>query len=159
DPAMLNHQDSVLLDRIFGEEVLEEKAGGLVAFHSIKNETELQTMRAAFNLGDQAIYNTIKWAKDSLKSGKEISELDLYKQTSIEYEKLGSREQSFNTIAGCGANGSIIHYGDPKDSIKISQDDMILLDSGGYFDGGFATDTTRTFMANYNSRPTAKHKE
>jgi len=107
DPAMLNHQDSVLLDRIFGEEVLEEKAGGLVAFHSIKNEVELETMRKAFNLGDQAIYNTIKWAKDSLKSGKTISELDLYKQTSIEYEKLGSREQSFNTIAGCGANGSI----------------------------------------------------
>lgn len=159
DPAMLNHQDSVLLDRIFGEEVLEEKAGGLVQFHSIKNETELATMRAGFNLGDQAIYNTIKWAKDSMKEGKNISELDLYKQTTIEYEKLGSREQSFNTIAGCGPNGSIIHYGDPKDSVKISQDDMVLLDSGGYFEGGFATDTTRTFMANYNSKASAKHKE
>jgi Xaa-Pro aminopeptidase len=46
-----------------------------------------------------------------------------------------------------GPNGSIIHYGNHSDEIIIKENDMILLDSGGYFDGGWATDTTRTFLA------------
>lgn len=58
----------------------------------------------------------------------------------------GAHDQSFNTIAGVGFNGSIMHYGNPSDEVIIKQDDMILLDSGGYFDGGWATDTTRTFL-------------
>lgn len=159
DPAMLNCQDSILLEKVFGEDVLQEVSGGLVSFHSIKDEAELSTMRKAFDLGDQAIFNTIKWVKDSLKKGEKVSELDLYESTTTHYKELGSREQSFNTIAGVGANGSIIHYGDPKKDVMMKNDDMVLLDSGGYFPGGFATDTTRTFMASYTGIATSKHKE
>ena len=72
-----------------------------------------------------------------------VSELDLFHETTTKYKEQGSVEQSFNTIAGVGPNGSIIHYGDPKAEVKIKNTDMVLLDSGGYFDGGFATDTTR----------------
>jgi Xaa-Pro aminopeptidase len=39
-----------------------------------------------------------------------------------------------------------MHYGSPTDKITIKPDHMILLDSGGYFNGGWATDTTRTFL-------------
>lgn len=158
DPVMLNCQDSILLERIFGANVLEEKRGGLVGFHSIKSEAELETIKKAFDLGDQAIFNTIRWVKECVKKGERVSENDLYESTSINYKKMGSREQSFNTIAGVGANGSIIHYGDPKKDLVMKKDDMVLLDSGGYFPGGFATDTTRTFIAG-DGQPSAKHKE
>jgi Xaa-Pro aminopeptidase len=104
-------------------------------------------MEASFKRSDKAIFNTIKWVKDSIKASKRITELDLYHETSKKYDEQGSRDQSFNTIAGVGPNGSIIHYGNPSDQVLIKSDDMILLDSGGYFDGGFATDTTRTFFA------------
>ncbi|MBJ00618.1 MAG: hypothetical protein CME67_05250 [Halobacteriovoraceae bacterium] len=147
DPGMLNVLDFNMLNKVFGSERLAESSGGLVEFHSIKDPEELAHMEDGFRRADKAIYNTIKWVKESLKAGEKVSELDLYKQTTIKYQEQGAVEQSFGTIAGAGANGSIIHYSEPKDDVILKEDDMVLLDSGGYFEGGFATDTTRTFMA------------
>lgn len=52
--------------------------------------------------------------------------------------------ESFNTIAGYGANGAIVHYAPPAEgSAHIGTDEPLLLDSGGqYLDG--TTDITRT---------------
>lgn len=147
DPEMLNFSDYSMLENVFGNTSLYEKKGGLVSFHAIKDEAEIEEMQRGFAAGDRAIYNTIKWVKEKIKNNEAVSELDLYHETTKKYQEQGSVEQSFNTIAGVGANGSIIHYGDPKKDLYIKEDDMILLDSGGYFAGGFATDTTRTFMA------------
>ena len=147
DPGMLNVLDYKILHKVFGSENLTETDGGLVAFHSIKDPQELAHMEDSFRRADKAIFNTIKWVKESVGAGREISELDLYHETTAKYQAEGACEQSFGTIAGVGPNGSIIHYGDPKADVLIKDTDMVLLDSGGYFEGGFATDTTRTFMA------------
>jgi Xaa-Pro aminopeptidase len=146
DPNMINSADFEMLIKVFGMERLKEKMGGLYEYQSIKEPVEIRQMEASFKKADQAIYNTIKWVKDSLKEGKRITELDLYHETSKKYLAQGAKDQSFNTIAGVGANGSIIHYGNPSDEVIIKETDMILLDSGGYFEGGWATDTTRTFF-------------
>ena len=51
---------------------------------------------------------------------------------------------SFNTIAGSGPNGAIIHYrADDKNSRLISKKDIFLFDSGGQYKYG-TTDVTRT---------------
>lgn len=157
DSNMLNFANYSMLERIFGEEKLESVPRNLVMYHALKSKEELAEMERGFARADKAIFNTIKWVKDNVAKGNEISELDLYNQTSIEYKNQGAKDQSFNTIAGVGPNGSIIHYGDSKAQIKIKDSDMILLDSGGYFDGGFATDTTRTFMAS-NVEPDKEYK-
>lgn len=146
DPNMSNAADFSMLVKIFGNERLVEKTGGLYEWQSIKEPVEIQQFEASFKRSDKAIYNTIKWVKDSLKEGKRITELDLYHETTKRYQAEGAKEQSFNTIAGVGPNGSIIHYGSPSDEVIIKKDDLILLDSGGYFDGGFATDCTRAFF-------------
>ena len=146
DPRMLNTADFTFLKKVFGQEVLTEENGGLVKFHSIKTDAEINIIKDSFKRADQAIYNTIKWVKESVAAGKDVSEYDLSEQTSKMYQAQGAVEQSFGTIAGCGPNGSIIHYGDPKKNVFIRSEDMVLLDSGGYFEAGFATDTTRTFM-------------
>jgi Xaa-Pro aminopeptidase len=146
DPNMSNAADFSMLVKIFGNERLMEKAGGLYEWQSIKEPVEIQQFEASFKRSDKAIYNTIKWVKDSLREGKRITELDLYHETSKRYKAEGAKDQSFNTIAGVGPNGSIIHYGSPSDEVIIQKDDLILLDSGGYFDGGFATDCTRAFF-------------
>lgn len=146
DPKMLNTADYNFLINVFGNGVLKEEDGGLVKFHCLKTDAEAEIMKRGFKKADQAIYNTIKWVKESIAAGKEISEYNLWEETTKKYQEQGSVEQSFGTIAGVGPNGSIIHYGDPKKDVYIRKEDMVLLDSGGYFDGGFATDTTRTFM-------------
>ena len=158
DKQMLNTQDFLMLKDVFGEDKLTSKPGGLIEFHAIKEQAEIEVMKESFKRADKAIYNTILWVKEQVKAGNKISEFDLYEQTTKEYQKQGAVEQSFGTIAGVGPNGSIIHYGDPKKDVIINEDDMVLLDSGGYFEAGFATDTTRTFMAS-TKEGSAKHKK
>ncbi len=150
DPGMINSADFSMLMNVFGTERLKEKAGGLFDYQSIKEPVEIQQMDASFRKADQAIISTIKWVKESIKAGKRITELDLYNETTKKYKAQGAVELSFNTISGVGANGSIIHYSSPSDEVVIKDSDLILLDSGGYFDGGWATDTTRTFFASSN---------
>jgi Xaa-Pro aminopeptidase len=159
DPGMLNSADFGMLIKVFGSDRLKDKAGGLYEYQSIKEPVELQQMEKSFRKSDKAIFNTLMWAKDSIKAGKRITELDLYQETTVKYQEQGSREQSFNTIAGVGANGSIIHYGNPSDEVVIKDTDMILLDSGGYFDGGWATDTTRTFFGDSSKKADPKMME
>lgn len=147
DEQMVNAQDFIALCEVFNKDHLVHKAEGLVEYHAIKNEAELNAFRASFKRSDKAIYNTIKWVKSEVSKGNKVSELDLYNRTTECYQEQGAVEQSFGTIAGVDANGSIIHYGDPKADVFMTEDSMCLLDSGGYFESGFATDTTRTFMA------------
>lgn len=159
DPGMSNSADFSMLVRTFGAEKLAEKDGGLYEYQSIKEPVELMQVEASFRKADQAIFKTIKWVKEQVRAGKRITELDLYLETSKKYQAEGAVEQSFNTIAGVGPNGSIIHYGSPSDEVVIKDTDMILLDSGGYFAGGWATDTTRTFFADATKKPDPKMKE
>lgn len=51
---------------------------------------------------------------------------------------------SFDTISSIGPNGAVIHYKPAKDTaLKLNNDEIYLLDSGGqYLDG--TTDITRT---------------
>jgi Xaa-Pro aminopeptidase len=156
DSAMLNFADFGMLVKIFGTDRLKEKNGGFYEFQSIKEPVELKQIEASFKKADKAIFNTIKWLKDSIKAGKRVTELDLYKETTQKYKDQGAFELSFNTIAGVGPNGSIIHYGNPSDQVVIKDSDLILLDSGGYFDGGWATDTTRTFYGDSSRKADPK---
>ncbi len=127
--------------------VILKEGSGLTFIKNIKLDVEIPEYERIFNLGDQAIFDTINWCKDKVKSNEQVSELDLYHQTTKSYQKYGSTEQSFNTISGAGENGAIVHYGNPKNDRYISKKDLVLLDSGGYFESGLATDTTRTFLA------------
>ena len=62
---------------------------------------------------------------------------------------------SFNTIAGSGPNGAIVHYRAKKNSNrKINKKDIFLCDSGGQYKYG-TTDVTRTICF---SKPTPRVK-
>ncbi len=159
DPGMLNSADFGTLVKTFGTDRLKEKAGGLYEYQSIKEPVELRQIEASFRKADKAIFQTMKWLKEQIRSGKRVTELDLYNETTVKYKEQGAVDQSFNTIAGVGPNGSIVHYGNPSDQVIIKDTDMILLDSGGYFDGGWATDTTRTFYAGGDTTPHPKMRE
>ena len=90
-----------------------------------------------------ALTKFIYWMK--IKNKRKISEFD----AQYKLEKLRKKNQnylypSFNTIAGAGANGAIVHYRASKQKAKIiKNDDIFLCDSGGQYKYG-TTDVTRT---------------
>jgi len=65
---------------------------------------------------------------------------------------------SFDTISSIGANGAVIHYKPEKESaMKLNNDEIYLLDSGGQYTDG-TTDITRT--GHFGGKaPTAFQKE
>jgi Xaa-Pro aminopeptidase len=143
----MNVADFEKLKVHFGEEKLENRPDGLIPFHAHKNPTEIKSMESSFNRGDQAIFETIAWTKEQVKKGEKVSELDFFHKTNEFYKKNGALEQSFKTIAAVGANSSIIHFSSPSAEVEMKENELVLLDSGGYFESGYATDTTRAFLS------------
>jgi Xaa-Pro aminopeptidase len=90
-----------------------------------------------------ALTKFIFWIKNINK--KKITEIDA--QNKLEkFRKLNKNYlfPSFNTIAGAGSNGAIVHYRALKKSNKtIKKNDLFLCDSGGQYKFG-TTDVTRT---------------
>jgi len=90
-----------------------------------------------------ALTKFIYWIKNINK--KKITEIDA--QNKLEkFRKLNKNYlfPSFNTIAGTGSNGAIVHYRASKKSNKtIKKSDVFLCDSGGQYMFG-TTDVTRT---------------
>ncbi len=112
-------------------------------FKSIKNPVEINHMVKAHFEDGLALTKFIFWIKNINK--KEITEVEA--QNKLEkFRKLSKKYlyPSFNTIAGSGANGAIVHYrASKKDSKIIKKNDIFLCDSGGQYKFG-TTDVTRT---------------
>jgi len=110
---------------------------------SIKNSSEIKHMINAHIEDGVALTKFIYWIKNINK--KKITEID----TQNKLEKLRKLNKnylfpSFNTIAGTGSNGAIVHYRASKKSNKtIKNNDIFLCDSGGQYKYG-TTDVTRT---------------
>jgi len=110
---------------------------------SIKNSNEIKHMIEAHKKDGLALTRFIYWIKNINK--KKITEV--YAQNKLEkFRKLNKDYlfPSFDTIAGAGSNGAIVHYrANKKTTKKIEQNDILLVDSGGQYHYG-TTDVTRT---------------
>ena len=110
---------------------------------SIKNLNEINHMIKAHKKDGLALTKFIYWIKNINK--KIITEVEA--QNKLEKFRKLSRDYlfpSFNTIAGSGSNGAIVHYrAMPKTCKKINNKDIFLVDSGGQYNYG-TTDVTRT---------------
>ena len=110
---------------------------------SIKNKTEIKNMIIAHILDGAALTKFIYWIKNINK--KQINEVQA--QNKLEsFRKLNKNYlyPSFDTIAGSGKNGAIVHYRASKKNTKmIRKKDIFLCDSGGQYKYG-TTDVTRT---------------
>ena len=110
---------------------------------AIKNNTEIDNMINSHVIDGVALTKFIYWIKKVNK--KKITEVD----AQIKLEQFRKRNNkylypSFETIAGAGANGAIVHYRAQKNSCRtIRKKDIFLCDSGGQYRYG-TTDVTRT---------------
>ncbi|MDA9616354.1 aminopeptidase P family protein [Candidatus Pelagibacter sp.] len=110
---------------------------------SIKNLCEIEHMIKAHKKDGLALTKFIYWIKNINK--KTITEVEA--QNKLEKFRKSSKDYlfpSFNTIAGSGPNGAIVHYrATNKNTKKISKNEILLIDSGGQYNYG-TTDVTRT---------------
>jgi Xaa-Pro aminopeptidase len=110
---------------------------------SIKNKVEVKNMINTHISDGVALTKFIYWIKKINK--KKITEVDA--QNKLEFFRKMNKNYlfpSFNTIAGSGKNGAIIHYRATKENSKtIKNKDIFLCDSGGQYKYG-TTDVTRT---------------
>ena len=156
DEAAINSFDYAMLLQVFGQNGLKCKKGGLVPYMSLKDDKEIKLIQSSFAKSNRAITHVLRWIRSSLAEGKEISERDIYDKTTECYREQGAKDQSFSTISGVGPHSSIIHFSSPQAEVKVKGEDVVLLDSGGYFESGFATDTTRTILAQKGATPHPK---
>jgi Xaa-Pro aminopeptidase len=110
---------------------------------AIKNKIEIKNMINTHVIDGVALTKFIYWIKNVNK--KKIDEVQA--QNKLEkFRKMNKNYlyPSFDTIAGSGKNGAIIHYRARKEKCRIiGKKDIFLCDSGGQYKYG-TTDVTRT---------------
>ena len=118
---------------------------------AIKNNTEINNMINAHILDGIALTKFIYWIKKINK--KNITEVEAVKKLE-KFRKMNKNflYPSFDTIAGSGKNGAIVHYRASKNNCRtINKKDIFLCDSGGQYKYG-TTDVTRTICFSNQSQ-------
>lgn len=124
---------------------------------AVKNETELAHMRDVYLWDSLAVTRFIYWLKKNI--GKmPITEISAAKYLdNLRAQIPGYLDLSFPTISAYKENAAMMHYEATKDNYKeLSEDGMLLVDSGGQYLGG-TTDVTRTIVLGHISDEIKKH--
>ena len=111
-------------------------------FKTVKNEAEIAHIKHCFERSDKAL----QVIYDMINSETIYSEYDYYEALIKAMKDNGAQSLSFKPIVAAGSNTSIIHYTSPSKEKMVENGDLLLVDFGGYYEGGYATDTTRTFI-------------
>ena len=144
---------TILLDKktcsLYLEKALEKKfkikkkEDPIYILKSIKNNIEIKNMIDTHIIDGVALTKFIYWIKNLKKFN--ITEVDA--QNRLEkFRRMNPKYlfPSFNTIAGSGKNGAIVHYRATKNNTKLlKRNEIFLCDSGGQYKFG-TTDVTRT---------------
>ena len=153
---------NILIDKktcsIYFEKILAQKfkiikkEDPIYFLKSIKNKVELDNMINTHLIDGIALTKFIFWLKNKKKL--DITEVDA--QNKLEYFRRQNPKYlfpSFDTIAGSGKNGAIIHYRATKKNTKLlKKNEIFLCDSGGQYKFG-TTDVTRTIcFSNQNKK-------
>jgi len=136
---------------LFAQNSLTHATDPCLLGRAIKNETEQQGAINANKRDSIAVINTLGWISKEISDGNFIKESDVVRYILNQRNALDKfHGPSFETIAGAGANGAIIHYiPKPEKGIdahlqsEFETVNTLLLDSGGQYNDG-TTDITRT---------------
>ena len=158
DPDEVNYtlyegvrREGVRREGVRSATVIVEAESPVKRMKTVKNATEIAGFRSAMLKDGIAMVKFLKWLDAwKLEGGKwkentpltEISVSD--RLESLRAEQPLYRDISFDTIAGYGEHGAIVHYEPtPETDIPLRPEGLLLLDSGAqYLDG--TTDITRT---------------
>lgn len=123
---------------------------------AVKNSVQIQGIRRAMEADGAALVGAFMEIERRNATGEKLTELDVagilteFRSRQPEYF-----EPSFDTIAGYGAHGAIVHYSaTAESSVAIEPHGLLLIDSGAQYKYG-TTDITRTICMGV---PTADEK-
>jgi Xaa-Pro aminopeptidase len=123
---------------------LVEAPDPAVRLKARKTAAEIEGMRAAHRRDGVAVTRFLAWF-DANAVG--ASEIDLVQRLEAIRREAGAIEIAFDTIAGAGPHGAIVHYRVDRDTNRvIAPGEPVLVDSGGQYRDG-TTDITRTLCA------------
>lgn len=104
-----------------------------------KDADEIELIRDAIHLTDEALQNVMRHLEPGMK--------EYQAQADFEYSIMrnGADGVAFQTIAGSGINGTMLHYETNQDTCKDGT--LLLLDLGAKYKG-YCADITRTYPVN-----------
>ena len=110
----------------------------------VKDVDEVERVRKAIDWTRQGLECVMKQLKPGM--------MEYQAQALFEYtcRSLGAEKMAFNTIAGSGLNGCMMHYETNRDQTKDG--DLLLLDLGAKY-GNYCSDITRTYPVNGKFSP------
>lgn len=111
-----------------------------------KTTAELAHMVAAFQRADVVVSKVKAWLCGAVARGEHVTEAMVADKTAALFKRSGAFGLSFKVISAAGKNGAVIHYSTPDKHTPIRAGELFLLDTGAYYEGGLATDLTRTFL-------------
>ncbi len=113
-----------------------DTAGIIETVRSIKDESEIATIRTAAAISTKALAQTLPYIKPG------VTESELAGMLDFQIRKLGARN-SFETIVAFGPNGSRPHH--QPGTRKLKKKDAVLIDFGAKYKG-YCSDITRCFV-------------
>lgn len=108
----------------------------------VKTNAELEHYKDAFIKTDKALADTGKF----IEQNDNISEFDIKEELERNFRKYGAITQSFTSIVAKDENSALAHYSKSSKTEIIQDGSLVLIDCGGYYEGGLATDITRVFV-------------
>ena len=128
--------------KLLGDRAFEQKINHIKLAKSQKNKFEIEHLKDAFRRTDNAVLAI----RDFIMNNDEISEFDIAVQLAKEFKTQGALGLSFASIVAKDENSALAHYSKCSKEEIIKDGSLILIDCGGYFEGGLATDITRVFV-------------
>lgn len=116
--------------------------GALDALREVKTEEEIEKLRTAESIGDEAFTHILGYLKPGITEREVALELEYY------MKKNGAEGLSFDTIAASGRNSSMPHA-IPTDK-KLEDGDFLTMDFGCLYEG-YCSDMTRTVAIGHAS--------
>lgn len=105
----------------------------------IKSDYEVDLLRKSAEISAIAHTRAMKVTKSGMH------EYDIEAIINYEFRKRGARGVAYQTIAGSGVNGTILHY--VENSSKLKDGELLLVDAGSEYHS-YAADITRTWPVN-----------
>lgn len=133
-----------ITEKLSGKVPVVFRQSPVVKFKAVKNETEIEGMKAAHLRDGVAMVCFLCWLERQVESG-EVSEISAAeKMEEFRREQENYVGPSFHPISAYGPHGAIVHYSaDENSNVTLKPEGIFLFDSGGqYLDG--TTDITRT---------------
>lgn len=118
----------------------------VAAMKANKNRGEQAAMQDAFRRADTVVAEAIAWACAEVVADRKVTEKSFADKVAERFTAYGAVGLSFSIISAAGKNGAIVHYSEPNPRRALKRGELMLLDTGGYFAEGYATDLTRTFL-------------